>query len=214
MIKNTEWGAVAYLTYSKYGVNKKINVNNYKDSSTGTYKTGYSATEESNQTIWQSVVGTATSITQPYNTETGYKASTTGNISGLYDMAGGSIEYVAGYINGDYSSSGFNNESISLYNKKYFDIYKSGGNDESFYNRILGDATGEIGPYYKYTDANNQVRKVDTWYGEIAIFPFKDNSWIYRGGSNNDGIYAGMFMYYRTPGTNNGNAGSRMILAF
>ena len=28
MMKNTEWGAVAYLTLSKYGINKDININN------------------------------------------------------------------------------------------------------------------------------------------------------------------------------------------
>jgi hypothetical protein len=44
MMKNTEWGAVTYLTYSKYGNNGEININNNSDSITG-----YSAVIGTNQ---------------------------------------------------------------------------------------------------------------------------------------------------------------------
>ena len=44
MIKNTEWGAVAYLSYSKYGINREININNNSEN-----LTGYSAIPSTNQ---------------------------------------------------------------------------------------------------------------------------------------------------------------------
>ncbi len=44
MMKNTEWGAVAYLSHSKYGINTEININN-----NSSFKTGYSALPLTNQ---------------------------------------------------------------------------------------------------------------------------------------------------------------------
>ena len=41
MIKNTEWGAVAYLSHSKYGIDGSIRINN-----NSSYKTGYAAINE------------------------------------------------------------------------------------------------------------------------------------------------------------------------
>jgi hypothetical protein len=80
MMKNTEWGAISYLSHSKYGINKKININNNSN-----YITGYSASDSTDQTKYPGTYGIDPSITQPYNTETGHLASSTGNISGIYD---------------------------------------------------------------------------------------------------------------------------------
>ena len=41
MMKNTEWGAVAYLSHSIYGINDEVRLNNNSD-----YLTGYAATTE------------------------------------------------------------------------------------------------------------------------------------------------------------------------
>ncbi|MCI8394168.1 MAG: hypothetical protein HFH86_01625, partial [Bacilli bacterium] len=87
MMKNTEWGAVAYLSHSKYGIMNSIRYNNHSD-----YKTGYAAVLEptcdiNDETCNQT--GNTENVTKPYNTNIGYLASTTGNISGIYDMSGG-----------------------------------------------------------------------------------------------------------------------------
>ena len=37
MMKNSEWGAVAYLSHSKYGINTEVRKNNYRDSSSNYY---------------------------------------------------------------------------------------------------------------------------------------------------------------------------------
>ena len=79
MMKNDEWGAVAYLSKSKYGKNAEVDINS--DSS---YYTGGGS-------------GNA------YVTNVGQ--STTGTVHGVYDMSGGAWEYVAGYVNNSYTTS-------------------------------------------------------------------------------------------------------------
>jgi hypothetical protein len=150
MMKNTEWGAVTYLSLSKYGINKEININNHSG-----YITGYSSTPQANQTVRPGTTGFTSDITMPYNTEIGYKASTTGNISGIYDMSGGAWEYMAGYVYGYLEKGGFANNEASKYDKKYFNIYPSNNTLTSYNNRILGDAIGEMGPFY-FTGVGNE----------------------------------------------------------
>lgn len=72
LTKNTEWGAVTYLAQSSYGANKQI-TNNIDERLTGGRKELLYHKETSN--------------------------STTANIYGVYDMAGGGSEYVAAYVN-------------------------------------------------------------------------------------------------------------------
>lgn len=76
LIKNTEWGAVAILSQSQYGVcsNSKCT----KVAKNETWNTGYSDKNS------------------PYNSTNGVTASTTGNVYGVYDMNGGSWEFTMG----------------------------------------------------------------------------------------------------------------------
>ena len=117
MMKNTEWGAVAYLSHSKYGINTNLRINNNSN-----YLTGYAANT-------QYALASATN-NSAYNTPVGYLASTTGNISGIYDMSGGSWEYVAGYKDGNLGSSGLTLEELNGIYKGYVDVYPS---DSSIY---------------------------------------------------------------------------------
>ena len=74
MLKNSEWGAVAYLTESKYGRNgTEVTINN----NGRTYYTGGGAEAD---TI-----------------ETNQMQSSTGNVYGIYDLSGNAYEYVASY---------------------------------------------------------------------------------------------------------------------
>ena len=103
MLKNSEWGAVAYLSHSKYGANREVYINN----SSGLY-TGRSGGNVPGSTP---INGTYTNQTSPtqynsygfytwdgyllnYNTNTRSStrdlnkvASTTGNIYGVYDLS-------------------------------------------------------------------------------------------------------------------------------
>ena len=238
MMKNTEWGAVAYLSHSIYGINQKIRINNNSD-----YVTGYAAinepscktnldNEECNQ------FGTASDVTLPYNTEVGYLANTTGNITGIYDMSGGSIEYLMGVmldennmvISGrdENENSGFNgvleNEcddaSIDCKSElttgydlpalKYYDTYLYGINHFDYYHRILGDVTGELGPF-SINEINND-RLMSSWYTNEAHFINKTGSWFANGNSMRDGNTAGIFTFGSWNGKNQINGSFRLIL--
>ena len=209
MMKNTEWGAVAYLSYSNYGINEKINNNNYFNAENRASKSGYSSTALE-PTI--NHFGISENITMPYNTEIGYKASTTGNITGIYDMSGGHNDTLAAYIDGYYGASGFDEKSISIYDKKYFDIYNKNSNQESFNYRILGDATGEVGPYYNYSILDIE-RQRNSWDGSAVLFPYPEQPWIYRGGYPMDMECAGILFGYRA-GALGYYGGLRIVLAF
>lgn len=203
IMKNTEWGAVAYLTHSIYGINSEVNVNNNTS-----YLTGYSAVD-----LTGKVTGTDATVTQPYNTEIGYKASTTGNITGIYDMSGGAGERVAGYrIDG--SALGLTDQ---FKNSKYLDSYSDDYDPSSYAysHMILGDATGEMGKFYKYFNTNNRKDAVyNSWYEDASLFVSGENSnWFIRGGFNDSGIRSGIFAFEARNSTSNTLVGFRIVLA-
>ena len=208
MIKNTEWGAVAYLSHSKYGISKKININN-----NSSFKTGYSALLSTSQHIYPGDYGDGASYNSFYNTNVGYKASTTENISGVYDMSGGTHEYTASYVNGKPGTSGFTTATIANNDSKYFDIYNASSSVTSYQYRILGDATGELGPFKRYVDADNTSRGHNGWYGEHSDFIDSSYPWFIRGGYYCYGVLASQFYFNRYTGAVDLNIGFRIVLS-
>ena len=133
LIKNDEWGAVAYLCYSKYGSVPKTNGSGSYNSTGKYYYNMYtgagskSATDEGRYENF-------TEGTYGYNTANGVLASTTGNVYGIYDMAGGAWERVAGYLdngNGNLNSYG---KSTSNSEIKYFENGKLKSEYSSLWN--------------------------------------------------------------------------------
>lgn len=128
IMKNEEWGAVAYFSQSKYGKyantnyegsNKEVYINNRLTGSQTTI-TGSSQGEPSNaktkaysSNCSNSSATVATSKESvpcyKYNVEgKGTGASTTGNIYGIYDMSGGNPEVVMGTIKTSRTECGTN----------------------------------------------------------------------------------------------------------
>ena len=206
MMKNTEWGAVAYLSHSKYGINTEVRINN-----NSSFLTGYAAIDGTDQTSYPGVSGTTSDVTLPYNTETGYKASTTGNITGVYDMSGGAWEYVAGYMPSSSDDSGFTSTELTTYSK-YLDLYSANSTINSYNNRKLGDATGEMGPFYFYADKDNNKRYHNNWYGDHSHFVDSTHPWFVRGGDYAYGVLAGQFYFGRSTGGVSAYAGARLVL--
>ena len=101
-MKNDEWGAVAYLSKSKYGKqNEEVWINNSSSYITGS--AGNIASAVSN-------AGT----TNDYTSTQGVKASTTGTVYGVYDMSGGAWEYVAAYVNnGDFNLKNYGSSLVN-----------------------------------------------------------------------------------------------------
>ena len=191
MMKNTEWGAVAYLSHSGYGIGTELNINNTYD-----YITGYSAGSNTFQNTYPGdvAIGTDESKTQPWNTPVGYLASTSGNITGIYDMSGGAWEWVAACIDGTVGESGF--DTVSLANEMtngYIDKYPKDSEIISYNKRILGDAIGEMEPFYLYYDQDGVNRYHSSWYGDGSNFANSTAPWFYRGGYAGDGVLAGIF---------------------
>mgnify|MGYP003304070047 CR=1 FL=1 len=159
MMKNIEWGATAYLSNSKYGVCsdgicKEIEPNLSPNADLN-FMTGYH--------------GVATIYGNPVDGK--YPQSTTSNINGIFDMSGGAREYVMGKIVGvDHLQSGFGNNLPQ--DSKYIDLYESTG-ETDYSSRILGDATGELGPF------NNCG---SSWYNSSSKMPNGSiRPWITRG---------------------------------
>ncbi len=203
MMKNTEWGAVAYLSHSKYGINTEVRINNNSN-----YITGYAATDSSDQSKYPGTTGTDASVTLPYNTSTGYKASTTGNITGIYDMSGGAYEYMASLRSETYGSSGFDATTLKAYNSKYYEEYDKNSDIYAYSKRILGDATGEMGPFYYYQDGDDNWLH-NAWYADGSYFVQSSDPWFGRGGgSYYYSVLAGQLYFDR------GNGGTKISFAF
>ena len=163
MIKNMEWGAVAYLKQSKYGLGTTdiaINTNS-------SYYTGG---------------GTGDAY------KTNAAQSTTGNVYGVYDMSGGSNEFVMGNMKSK-TNAFYPNESgfTTAPDAKYYDSYKYGSTDTSHARGKLGDATKET-----LTAFGNNT---SGWYSDRAFLPSDIYAWFIRGGRFNDGSYAGVFSF-------------------
>ena len=183
LIKNSEWGAVAYLTQSKYGRNKQeVTINN-----SFLYTTGNAGS---------TVDAAASGTTNAYDTSRGVLASTTGNIYGVYDMSGGAWEYTASVIqtgNESMIESGGDIANIKS-SSKYITTYPVGGSTEeqtdisrsyAAWNNIYGDAIWET---------SNMLVDYIMWNGDNADEDSESNEpFMKRGGSSDLGSLAGIF---------------------
>lgn len=257
MMKNSEWGAVAYLTYSLYGkcdgngceevyINN-VNTGYYPASSatfTGQWQYSTTITGCSGASADARAVGTQSACATNYAwNESNNKASTTGNISGIYDMSGGNWEYVMGVIKDVFGNpmSGSNSRYNSGFNGtfgcptcddtsgltalttgidfptdiRYYDLYTANSTE-------LGNAN-----WWTYTnghlgDANKEIAVTGNlsadkglWYGDHSRFPTTTYPWVNRGGNFNYGSRAGVFNFYHAYDTlySDYNA-SRVVLAY
>ncbi len=197
LMKNTEWGAVAYLTQSIYGrcdketgTCKEVEIN-----SNSSYYTGY------------------TGNTAYGGLDNAQSASTTGNYSGIYDMSGGAQEQMASVMldiqNKNplyYSSNGWSVTDFD--DRRYYDVYSYYANQTHWDRRILGDATGEIGPF---TTSSSDY--IGSMWSDYANFINPTASWFHRGAHYFSQMNAGVFSYTGgSDGVGSGN-GFRIVLA-
>ena len=212
MLKNTEWGAVAYLSHSEFGINGEVRINNFTLGSAG-YSSSVEPTCYSTAKCNNWVNNTTAGKTFAFNTETGYLASTTGNITGVYDMSGGFEEYVAAYVEGGTLTHLQMSEKDLENYSKYLDVYPSNSTSTSYENRILGDATGEMGPFYKYADDDTNLRVHNNWYSDLSTFVDSSYSFFTRGGASKYGTLAGQFAFGVGNGANSSGANFRVVLS-
>ena len=106
LIKNSEWGAVAYLGQSKYGLDEVeicMNNANLNDTTKSVYAitgcSGKSSKEKQILTTVEKINSRTQEDIYVWTQKNGTKASSTGTIYGVYDMAGGAWERTTGLIN-------------------------------------------------------------------------------------------------------------------
>ena len=163
MMKNIEWGAVAYLKQSIYGL-------------------GITDVEESNSNYTGGGTGNA------YKNNGG--RSTTGNITGIYDMKEMIVEYMMGNYNKTAGSSGL---TISTVPTEHIDIYSGYSVSASH----LGDATGETAG----------------WYSNYKFFVDANSPWFSRAGRCSIGNNAGVFGICKNTGEAGNSYSFRTVLA-
>ena len=155
MLKNSEWGAVAYLTASIYGQGtEEVMINNSEYFYTGCAATvAPTATSGGYTSQTGGSEGSYAGCENEWYTTNGQKASTTGTMYGVYDMSGGALEYVMGVMEDSLGSgvalSGRNNNYNSGFtgNLGCPICEASSGNDSS-----ITSITGVSFPESKYYD--------------------------------------------------------------
>ena len=213
-MKNDEWAIVAYLSQSRYG---KLGNKNYTSAAKEVY--------HNNSTNWMTGCSSGKFNAVRYEgcqytydvNISGTGASTTGTIYGIYDMNGGTWEYVMG----DYTSNGQRYTGNSL-----------GSNLHSGYSGLFKDGSIYTGKawledkYYNFYTSNNVLNSCDGkickshalsetlgWYSDLAVMITNEYPWIARGASSADGVNSGVFSFYRLYGHSGPGYSFRLVLS-
>ena len=174
MMKNSEWATVSYLSQSKYG---KLGNTNFSGANKEVYQ------NKSNQFITGCSYGapsnsnTDRGFQYQYNVDiNGTGASITGNIYGVYDMSGGSWEYVMANYNDMVGSSGFS----EMPPKEYYDKYTT--------DNILTACSGN-------ECLGHGLSETAGWYNDTRSFISTEYPWLVRGGGTDHNSNHGVFRF-------------------
>ncbi len=205
MIKNSEWASVAYLSQSKYGkygnsaynqTEKQVALNCGEPYTTGVLVSG-----------------------DTYDSINGQTTSTTGNVTGVYDMVGGELEYVMGVLSDEnkeplVGASGFKTEGETnrLPEEKYYDLYTNDIPDSNDFR--LSETACNGGVCY-----GHDLSETAWWYGDQALFVTSTYPWLLRGGNvpgsppiMNYPLF-GVFFFVGQTGGGRGDCSLRLVLA-
>ena len=234
LMKNSEWGAVAYLAQSKYGLNGTniyINNANLRNSQTSAYAiTGCAGETEDAAELGVKIDNSTKKPVSTDNTKkiytwtqkSGTKASTTGTIYGVYDMSGGTWERTAGLVNNE-------NENLATYGQsllnalnngkssKYVTVYPHNASVDKNGANIDTASTANWKANTKiYGDGIRETSTAGTgktsWYTDYSYFPAVYSPFSSRGGCYWDTDGAGLFCFSRDDGNSNYRGGFRSVL--
>jgi len=204
MVKNSEWGAVAYLSKSKYGKKtEEVFINNSSD-----YITGNAA--DAAQTA---------GVTNAYNTPNGMKASTTGNITGIYDMSGGNWERVAAYVPNGHANLEKNGADLVNGLAKYKDVYQaakqwssSSPDTAAEHYALSTPANGKYGDAIYETSSKSVDPWKDSWYSDFSYFLCSTWPFFGRGGHYSNTPISGLFCFNGSDGSPYVDGGFRVVV--
>ena len=178
MMKNSEWGAVAYLSQNAtYGKGSEVERN-----------------------------GNSSYLTGGGDYKTNTAQSTTNNVTGVYDMSGGAYEYVAAYVNNGHSNLTTYGSSLINADPKYKDVYRASatnGKDNystnySYSQPTTGqtEITATSGHYGDAVwETSNSGTGSNSWYVDYSYFPRTVTPFFIRGGNYGNDAYAGVFCF-------------------
>ena len=238
LIKNSEWGAILYLSWSEYGTNKRepainnVNVNNNIKSvyavtglTTGTTNAGEKIITENDINNIETRNGNgATNGIYAWDQEEGQKSSSTLNMYGVYDLNGGLVENTSGYVANGYSylrqygsNIAYENDNLKKESTKYTMVYPYDSNiDTGTANMDVKTAslanyllnTKIFGDGIREISTNNDT-VITSWDGSDNFFPGGQYP-FFRKGARWD--KSGLFTFAYTNGFPDYRIGFRPIL--
>ena len=226
LMKNSEWGAVSYLSQSKYGLdgtNIVINSVYLNNTTKSVYAVTGCAASTADASAVSTTIGALNNRTQSsvyvWTQKNGTAASSTGTIYGIYDMAGGISERTSSLINNKNDNlKTYGSQIIADLNNgkstKYITIYPTGetlgqtmaqASQANYTNntKIYGDAIKETSTLGTGTNS---------WYSDCSDFVGLSTPFLLHGGYYGGTSISGCFAFGRTSGNGSYNRGFRSVL--
>jgi len=234
LMKNSEWGAVSYLSQSKYGLdgtNIVINSVYLNNTTKSVYAVTGCASSTADASAVSTTIGALNNRTQSgvyvWTQKNGTAASSTGTIYGIYDMSGGTWERTAGLVNnGNSNLTTYGSQVIADLNNgkstRYITVYPhdSSKDSTSITNTDANLNTASQANYVKNTKIyGDGIRETSTagtgkssWYSDYSYFAGLNTPFFVRGGNYGSTSGAGLFYFNHNNGTSNYSNGFRSVL--
>ena len=206
-MKNSEWGAVAYLTQSRYGrTGTEVTINS-KNLSNLNSKYIYAVTGYENSTA------------------NGVAACSTNNKTGIFDLSGCIWERTAAYIsNGttnlnaygsSYANTTANTNGYLTLSTKYATVYPYNSSSDSDTNTYSAYSEKKL-TTYGFGDAvletSTSGSGTTSWNGDYSNFAHTTRPFFGRGGLCGDSSTAGTFAFSNAISNPHGEGGFRSVL--
>ena len=234
LMKNSEWGAVSYLSQSKYGLdgtNIVINSVYLNNTTKSVYAVTGCASSTADASAVSTTIGALNNRTQSgvyvWTQKNGTAASSTGTIYGIYDMSGGTWERTAGLVNnGNSNLTTYGSQVIADLNNgkstRYITVYP---HDSSKDNTSISNTSANLSIASQTNYARNKkiygdgIRETSTagteqnaWYSDYSYFAGLQVPFFVRGGSYGGISGVGLFSFLRNAGASGYDAGFRSVL--
>ena len=186
MASNYEWGAISFMSGSKYGKCTAGTCTEIWNNPVLDFRTGCAGDNVSSAAI--------NTCVNTYETANGMQASTTGNIYGIYDMSGGAYEFSFAHWTNYAASSGFTTAFLGGAEAlKYINKYTTG-------TVLIGDA-----------GIGNPTK---SWYGDdgAAFVMNSINAFFRLGAAWDQPVLSGVYAYNSSNGAAKIYATFRFVL--
>ena len=219
-MKNSEWGAVAYLTQSDKGRNvTEVNLNNYYTTESNPWRTAITGM------CTNGISGDkTTTLGNAYNTAIGVKGSSTANITGIYDLNGCVWERTTAYIsNGNaslstygnsYTNTTANTNGYQTLSTKWATVYPYNSSDSNTnnYNSYSGKKSTTYGFGDAVLETSTTGSESTSWNGDYSSFPYTYRPFLLRSGDYSHSSRAGSFAFDFVNGDPRYTHGFRSVL--